>query len=64
MSKVITILIEDTETGQKFGNRWEVFEADTTGVIRAKIGEWLTDHIGKYRYRTSEWLLNDKKSKL
>lgn len=65
---LITVLDDEKADGMPDSDvvaerQWCLDHADEDGKIRAEIGVWLGQFIGKYRYRTSEWIKASKEEK-
>lgn len=58
--KTIIITVVDDETGMKDVRQWEVDHPDDNGKIRAEMGVWIGEFIGKYRYKASDWIKSPK----
>lgn len=60
MKLIIITILESTndEKGMKAiaNGQWPVADSDENGKIRAEIGEFLSNKIGKYHYKTSNWI--------
>jgi hypothetical protein len=58
--KIVQVIVTDVEAKQNWELSIPVPRPDQDGKIRAQVGEFLTTHIGKYKYKTTDWI-HDKK---
>jgi hypothetical protein len=54
--KTITVTVTDHLENKNYVMEIEASEPDRDGKIRAAVGEFLTKHIGPYKYKASEWI--------
>jgi hypothetical protein len=54
--KTITVTVFDHDENKTYEMEVEASEPDHNGKIRAAVGEFLTKHIGPYKYKASAWI--------